>query len=95
MSGYKNMLNVHALSALPRIPVMPSPALAVGEDEMRASIPLLIHRDAQAKIPAPIMPDVMHIPYEQAVAKGSGDTLSMANFETENFDLGDAYDFII
>ena len=94
-NNYRNMQNRHALKVLTKTPTMPDPALAVAGDDEMANIPLVIFRDQHLKMPGPITESLLKMPYEKTAVKGAGDTLSMADFETENFDLGAAYDFLI
>ena len=91
---YRAMQNAHALKALTKAPVMPNENLAIGGDDEMSNVPLIIFRDQHLKMPTPVMPKVMEIPYEKAALKGSGDTLSMDNFETNDFNLGAEYDFL-
>lgn len=87
--------NAHALKALIKPAIMPAPALAVAGDDEMSNVPLLIFRDQHLKIPGPVMPDLQKLPYEKTAVKGAGDTLSMEDFETDMFSLGDSYDCII
>lgn len=92
--NYKKLQNAHALRALNKNAVMPNPNLAIGGDDEMSNIPLVIFRDQHLKMPTPTLPDVMSIPYEKSVAKGSGATLSMEDFVTDDFQLGTPYDFL-
>ena len=92
---YRKMLNAHGLSVLTKAPVMPNPNLAIAGDDEMEDIPLLIFRDQHQPMPAPVMEHIYNLPYEKTAAKGANDTLSMADFETENFGLGAEYDFLV
>ena len=92
--GYKNLQNAHALRVLTKSPVMPNKNLAVAGDDEMSNVPLVIFRDQHLKMPTPTIPDVMSIPYEKSVPKGSGATLSMEDFVTDDFQLGTPYDFL-
>ena len=89
------MQNAHGLQALHRKPVFPNKNLAVAHDDEMASVPLLIFRDQHLPMPGPTVDNPLYTPYEKSVGKGSGNTLSMEDFETENFTLGDEYDSLI
>ncbi len=91
---YKSMLNAHALAALTKPPEMPNPAMAVGGDDEMENVPLRIFRDQHMPMPSPVMEHIYNLPYEKTAAKGANDTLSMENFETDDFNLGAEYDFL-
>lgn len=87
--------NAFALKAIMKNPVMPNKNLAVAGDDEMSNVPLVIFRDQHQPMPAPVLPNVMDISYEQAAVKGAGDTLSMDDFVTDDFAIGPAYDFLI
>lgn len=93
--GYKKLQNAHALRSLLHSPVMPNPNLAVACDDEMSNIPLVIFRDQHLPMPQATLPDVMSIPYEKAVPKGSGETLSLEDFVTDDFELGAPFDSLI
>lgn len=95
MNPQRIMQNAHALNALLKPAVMPNPALSVAGDDEMSNIPLLIFRDQHLPMPGPVMPSLLTQPYEKTAAKGAGDTVSMSDFETDAFTLGDPYDGII
>lgn len=87
----EQILKAHALQAVCKPVDMPNKSLAVGDDEEHASIPLLIFTNI-----SPNIPTVEKIPgnmrsYEDGQMKGTGATLSLADFETDNFDIGTPY----
>ena len=93
--GYKNNINAFGLRSLLKTPHMPNPNLAIAGDDEMSDVPLLIFKDQHLAMPAPVMPNVYEMPYEKTAKKGAGDTLSMDNFVTDDFNLGAEYDFLI
>lgn len=89
---YRSMTNAFALKSLLKPPEMPETALSIGDDEYHASVPLVIFRDQHAPATRPVVVSQNSIPYEKMAAKGSGDTLSLDNFVTDDFSIGRAYD---
>lgn len=91
LNGYKeNTLNMHGLKALLKNPVMPAERLAIGGDDTMQSIPLLIFCDQHLPIPAPVLDTINNTSYEKVAEKGKGDIVTMDNFVTDDFQLGDA-----
>ena len=76
-------------------PEFPAKAMAIANDDEMSNVPLLIFRDQHMPMPGPTVDNPLYTPYEKAVGKGSGNTLSMEDFETENFTLGDEYDSLL
>lgn len=91
---YRNMVNAHGLRAMTKAPVMPNPNLAVGGDDEMEDIPLVIFRDQHLPMPTPTMEHIYNLPYEKTAAKGANDTISMDDFVTDDFNLGEEYDFL-
>lgn len=89
--GYKNLFNAHGLKAITKPPLFPNVNLAIGGDDEMSNVPLLIFRDPNLPMPAPVMDSIANIPYEKLAAKGANDTLSLDDFETDDFDLGAPY----
>ena len=90
LDGYKERnLNIHGLKALLKNPIMPDMNLGIGDDDTRVSIPLLIFCDQHLPIPGVVM-DTANSSYEKEAVKGAGDTLSIDNFVTDDFSLGDS-----
>lgn len=92
---YRNIQNAHALHAISKAPTMPNENLAIGGDDEMSNIPLVIFRDQHQRMPSATLPEIMSLPYEKTAVKGAGDTLSMENFVTDDFQLGSAFDSII
>ena len=90
--AYRNMMNLQALRALTKAPVMPPANLAVAGDDEMSNVPLIIFRDQHLPLPQPVTPNPNYIAYEKSVADGSGQTLSMDNFVTDDFQLGPVFD---
>lgn len=92
---YRSMINRQGLNALLRTPaVMPNPAMAVGGDDEMSNVPLIIFRDQHLPMPAPTMEHIYNLSYEKTAKKGAGDTISMDDFVTDDFNLGAEYDFL-
>lgn len=91
LDGYRNIQNMHGLQALLRGPVMPNPAMAIADDDEMSTVPIVLFRDQHLPPAAPVVESPLYTPYEKAVAKGSGNTLSMDDFVTDDFSLGDEY----
>lgn len=87
--GYKKIFNGHGLRSLIKAPVMPAPKLAIGDDDEKASIPLLIFTE-QGTMPNKVnkMPKINDYAYEDLAEKGANDTLSNDKFVTDDFQLG-------
>lgn len=92
--GYRNIFNGHALRALTKAPQMPAKNLAIGGDDEMSNVPLVIFRDQHLPMPGPTMESIYNLPYEKTAKKGANDTLSMADFVTDDFQLGAEYDFL-
>ena len=94
-NGYKKYHNAFALKALLKNPTMPNTNLAIANDDEMSNVPLVIFRDQHLPMPAPTMEKVINLSYEKTAEKGAGDTLSLENFVTDDFNLGAEYDFLI
>ena len=90
--GYKNIQNAHGLHALLKAPTVD---LAIGGDDEMSDVPLLIFRDPPLPMPGPTIDSIQHMPYEALAKKGANDTLSLDDFTTDDFNLGDAYASLI
>lgn len=91
MNGYKErILNGHGLKALIKSPEMPNTNLAIGGDDTMSSVPLLIFCDQHLPIPAPVLDNIKNMSYEQVAEKGKADIVTLDNFVTDDFQLGDA-----
>ena len=95
LNGYRNLQNAQALKSLIKAPTMPNANLAIAGDDEMSNYPLLIFRDQHLKQPTAVTEDILTMPYEKTAVKGAGDTLSMEDFETQSFDLGNPYDGVI
>lgn len=89
---YRNMQNSLALKSLLKAPEIPAENLAIGEDEYHADVPLLIFTEQHLPAQRPMVVSPYSLPYEKTAAKGAGDTLSMEDFPTTNFDLGNPFE---
>lgn len=93
-NGYKNILNAQGLKSLLKRPTMPNKNLAIGDDDEKSDIPLLIFREQGTMPNTCVVPRYAELPYEKTAVKGANDTLSTDNFVTDDFDLGAPYDSI-
>lgn len=93
--GYRKIFNGHGLKALMKGAVMPNPNLAIGDDDEKSNVPLVIFRDQHLPMPSPTVESIYNLPYEKTAKKGANDTLSIKDFPTDDFQLGNEYDFLI
>ena len=93
--GYKNIQNAHGLHALLKAPTFPAVDLAIGGDDEMSDVPLIIFRDPRLPMPGPTVDSIQNMPYEALAKKGANDTLSLDDFTTDDFNLGDAYASLI
>ena len=91
MNGYHKTIRSHGLKSLIKCPTMPNPNLAIGADDEMSDVPLLIFRNQKQPSQKAVLPNVSTLTYEETAAKGANDTLSMENFVTDDFQLGDIY----
>lgn len=91
---YKALSNAHALRAIMKTPQMPDYALAVGDDEHHASIPLTIFTNPHQPAQRPLVVDPNSVSYEKAAVKGAGMTVEPDMFEMNDFDIGSPFDSI-
>ena len=89
---YKQMLGLQAYKVLTKFPTHPTENLAIGEDEVLYSIPLLIFTKQQLPTAKPVSYYDSKTPYEKLAVKGANDVLSIDDFVTDNFSLGRIYD---
>lgn len=85
---YRNMCNAQGARALLKSPVMPNPNLAVADDDYKADVPVLIFTQQHQPAQRPVTVNPYTLPYEKTAVKGAGDSLSEADFVTNNFDIG-------
>ena len=93
MFTMKTILNGHALRSLLKPVEKPNVNLGVSNDENHKSIPLLIFNEQHLPIPKPEIQPLNQIPYESIQKCGSGNILSIEDFETQTFDIGHPYGF--
>lgn len=91
---YRAFSNAHALRAVMKVPQMPDYALAVGDDEYHASIPLTIFANQHQPAQRPLVVDPAMQSYEKAAIKGAGMTVEPDMFEMQDFDIGSPFDSI-
>lgn len=89
---YRPMVNAHGLKALLKTPQDPNENLGIGDDDYRADVPLVIFTEQHLPAQRPVVPSPYSLPYEKTAIKGANDSLSMENFETDNFSLGLPFD---
>lgn len=88
---YKRMVNAFALKALTKMPLDPIANLGVADDEHLESVPLVIFTEQHLEAQRPLVVNPYSQPYEKTVEKGAGDTLTMDDFVTDDFDIGTPY----
>ena len=88
MDRMKELVNLHALKSLIKPIETPDESLAVGDVEKHSDIPLLIFTEQHLPQPMPEMVSERMLSYEDVQLDGTGATLSLADFETDNFYIG-------
>ena len=91
MERMKELLNMHALKSLLKSPETPDVSLAVGEDEKRDNVPLLIFTEQHLPQPMPEIVSERMLSYEDVQLDGMGASLSLDDFSTDNFSIGNPY----
>ena len=91
MDRMKVLLNQHALKSLLKSPEIPDVSLAVGEDEKRDNVPLLIFTEQHLPMPTPEIVSERMQSYEDVQLDGTGASLSLDYFSTDNFSIGSPY----
>ena len=87
----KNILNGHALKSLLKNVDNPSISLAVGSDEEHKNIPILIFTEQHLPIPIPEIEPIRNKSYEEVRLDGTGVSLALDDFDTQNFSIGSPY----
>lgn len=88
---YRSMINRQAYQALTKSPVMPPAKLSIAGDDEMSNVPLLIFRDQHLPLPQPVTQRMTELSYEKTAMDGAGDTLSLDNFVTDDFQLGPVF----
>lgn len=89
LDGYKeSFLNMHALRALIKPPVMPAKNLAIAGDDEMSNIPLIIFTFQRSPELPPEMDKLTNKAYEDVAVKGKNDVVQLDNFVTDDFNLG-------
>lgn len=91
MDIMKQMLNAHALKSVIKPIDYPDESLCVGTDERLSDIPILIFTEQHL---APVMPEIekpKNRSYEDVQLDGTGGSLSLEDFPTDNFYIGNPY----
>lgn len=88
----RQRFNAHGLKSLLKPVEKPNENLAIGGDDEMSDVPVVIYRGACLPQPTPLVEHIYNLPYEKTAKKGAGDTLSMEDFVTNDFDLGPEYD---
>ena len=89
---YRNTVNALGFKSLFKSPMTPAENLGIGSDEYHADVPLVIFTEQHQPAQRPLVVNPYSLPYEKTAVKGAGDNLSMADFETSDFDIGMPYD---
>ena len=91
MFDMRNIIIGHARQSLSIPVVNPSPTLAVGEDETHTNIPLLLFTEQHLPTVKPeVLPD-SKLSFEDVQLDGTGASLALEDFETQNFNIGNPY----
>lgn len=91
MDKMKNNMRIHSLKALIKPVEIPSETLAIGPDERHDSIPLLIFTNQHLPTVKPTAVKLNQLAYEDVQRSGTGASLSLDDFETDNFSIGTPY----
>ncbi len=83
--AYKNLLNTHALKAMPHTAQIPDFRLCIGDAERLDSIPVLLFTDYSAPTQKPKFEDTKTMPIEKFGFVGDGDYIGIDNFEQDNY----------
>lgn len=88
MDKMKILINAHALKSLINPIETPDISLAVGEDENHTDIPVLIFTEQHLPVAMPEVVPISHKSYEEVQRDGTGSSLALDDFETQNFNIG-------
>ena len=88
---YRGIVNALGLKSLLKTPMNPDKALGVGDDEYRADVPLVIFTEQHLPAQRPVVVSPYSLPYEKTAVKGSGDAVSIEQFETADFNIGEPF----
>ena len=89
LDGYKQgILNIHAINALLKSPLLPPDKLAIASADQMQNIPLMIFADQHLPIPGPTVEKIQNQSYEKLALNGQGDYVTIDNFVTDDFDIG-------
>ena len=88
---YRKMCNAQALKNLCKAPTLPAENLGVGEDEYHADVPLVIFANQHLPAQRPLVVNPNTLPYEKTAANGAGDRLTMDDFTTNDFQIGEPF----
>lgn len=91
---YRPMQNAHALKRLVTPQLAPSKKLAVGDDEVKDSQPVLVFTEAYANMHNRVMQDNRKRAIEFTGKTGDGNTLVQDDFLHDDFYLGDVIEVI-
>lgn len=91
---YRPMQNAHAIKRLANPQTRPDVKLAIGDDEVKESQPILVFVDAYANMHNHITMDNSKQAIENTGTVGDGNTVVQDDFLIENFWLGDAIEVI-
>lgn len=94
-NGYRNIQNAIALKSLLKNVDMPKEKLAIADDDEMQNIPLLIFKNQSPSPVAPVIPKPQQLSYEETAVKGANDKLSLDDFVTNQFTLGDPFDNVV
>lgn len=90
-NAYRGIVNALGRKSLLKTPVNPAKALGVGDDEFRSNVPLLIFTEQHLPAQRPVVVSPYSLPYEKTAVKGAGDAVSIEQFETADFSIGEPF----
>lgn len=88
MGDYRSIINRQALNVLTKIPDVPDFRLMVGNAEELHSLPILVFADYMPANTSAILPKTSELTYEEVQAQLATGKLSIDDFFTNTFPLG-------
>ena len=82
------IISGHALKSLLNPVEIPNENLGIGEDEKHTNIPILIFTEQHLPTVPPTVVPPNQLSYEEVQKDGTGSSLALEDFETQNFNIG-------
>lgn len=89
-TAYRNTLNAIAFSQISKDADIPSKRLCIGDDEILENVPVLLFANAHDVPPRAILAEQTEKPYEQAHEMLYEGSVSIDDFPTDLYYIGDA-----